>query len=339
MNWIILLISIVLVVVAMGWLKVQWTRWRPMRLRTATEDALKLLYVSWQADRLLTLDALAGGLGWSPRRALELLEQMEQTGLVRSKDQGMELTEQGQQLATQITRTHRLLERYLADEAGWPLGSLHHMANRIEHQLTDTQVEALNEHLGHPQVDPHGDPIPQLGHTPEPLLRQPLTDWPEGDTLAQVVHIEDEPAAAMRQVLAIGLRPGVVLKVQSRQGHLLELNVGGVIRTLPAAVALGVHVKLAEQASVQTGETMKLATLSRGKTSHIVYLADSCRGLARRRLLDLGFTPGAKVQATFSDAVGATRAYRIRDTLIALRREQADQILVRPCCSPVVESN
>ena len=62
-------------------------------------------------------------------------------------------------------------------------------------------------------------------------------------------------------------------------------------------------------------------------------LSDRCTGLGRRRLLDLGFTVGAQVKAVLSNVGDAAHAYRIRDTIIALRKEQAEQVLIRPLAS------
>jgi Fe2+ transport system protein FeoA len=73
-----------------------------------------------------------------------------------------------------------------------------------------------------------------------------------------------------------------------------------------------------------------LTRLRRGNTAQVVALADDCQGLSRRRLLDLGITPGALVLVERANAGCSAVAYRIRQTLIALRREQADQILVLP---------
>jgi Mn-dependent DtxR family transcriptional regulator len=85
---------------------------------------------------------------------------MQQQGLVVARGQEFELTAEGERVARQVVRAHRLLERYFADEARLPLGAVHAEAERREHSLTADQVEALSASLGHPRLDPHGDPIP-----------------------------------------------------------------------------------------------------------------------------------------------------------------------------------
>lgn len=73
-----------------------------------------------------------------------------------------------------------------------------------------------------------------------------------------------------------------------------------------------------------------LSQLRIGHTGRVVALSDACAGLNRRRLLDLGVTPGVSVVVERANTGGSAIAYRIRQTLIALRREQADQIMVQP---------
>jgi Fe2+ transport system protein FeoA len=73
-----------------------------------------------------------------------------------------------------------------------------------------------------------------------------------------------------------------------------------------------------------------LAELAHGEQAEVIGLAPDCQGLSRRRLLDLGLTPGARVRAEMSNIFGDPRAYRVRGTLVALRRELAEQVHVRP---------
>jgi DtxR family Mn-dependent transcriptional regulator len=76
-------------------------------------------------------------------------------------------------------------------------------------------------------------------------------------------------------------------------------------------------------------QTRTLADLPEGAACEVVALDDSCTGYLRQRLLDLGLTPGARVIVASENAFGDPRAYRIRGALMALRREQAQQVLVR----------
>src|SRR5688572_31288279 len=94
-------------------------------------------------------------------------------------------------------------------------------------------------------------------------------------------------------------------------------------------LAANVHVVAAAEAPVALDGVMPLTALPSGATADIVALDPSFRGFARRRLLDLGFTPGARIRSELQTFAGDPRAYRLRGTTIALRREQSDRVLVK----------
>jgi DtxR family Mn-dependent transcriptional regulator len=245
----------------------------------------------------------------------------------------LQLLEEGRRRALQVVRAHRLWERYLADELRVPLAQLHGPAERAEHTLSSERLDALEAHLGHPLRDPHGDPIPQADGSVEPLLAIPLTDWPRNQ-IAEIVHVEDEPEFVLREILGLGLKPGVTVQVVDSQPDSLTLAVGGARVRLSPALASNVHVR-PPAAPLPADATVPLSELALGRPAHVVMIDPEFRGLARRRLLDLGFTPGAEVTPVLTTPVGDPRAYRVRGTLIALRNEQARSVRVRPVSEEV----
>jgi DtxR family Mn-dependent transcriptional regulator len=210
-----------------------------------------------------------------------------------------------------------------------PLDQLHDAAERKEHDLEAEDLEVLADHLGHPRTDPHGDPIPTAAGEFGAQERIPLTDWPR-NRLAAVVHVEDEPQQALKEALRAGLQPGTVLRVVERdaKGVICETSAGQ--RTLAPAVAAQIDVRPAADGEDLRKPAATLAGLPLGEEAEVVALSKRCTGLRRRRLLDLGFTAGAHVRAVHANAADEAHAYRIRNTLIALREEQAEQILIRP---------
>ena len=139
---------------------------RKSRTRSSTSSIS-----STAAGKVVT--SLGGVLRLSDRRLMQLLAQMQQQGLVVARGQEFELTAEGERVARQVVRAHRLLERYFADEARLPLEHVHAAAERREHALTSDQVEALSASLGHPRLDPHGDPIPGARRSdPPPATRR-----------------------------------------------------------------------------------------------------------------------------------------------------------------------
>jgi DtxR family Mn-dependent transcriptional regulator len=248
---------------------------------------------------------------------------------VRSQAGVLELTATGEQRGLHVLRGHRLWERYLSDEARLPIDQVHESAERAEHRLKANELEALADRLGHPRTDPHGDLIPTVAEGLRPLERTPLTDWPR-QRLAVVVHIEDEPPQALREALRAGLYPGTMLRVIGRDADTVVCETAAGRCTLAPAVAAHVDVCLAPAGAQLQKPPSTLAGLALGEQAEVVALSERCTGLGRRRLLDLGFTAGAQVTAVLANVEDAAHAYRIRDTLIALRKEQAEQVLIRP---------
>ncbi|MCC6748639.1 MAG: FeoA domain-containing protein [Deltaproteobacteria bacterium] len=311
--------------------------WREWRERARMEDALKHLLGREHQGRHASPESLAGALKLSPQKVLGVITRMEARGLLQSVAQGLHLTAEGERWALQVVRAHRLWERYLADEAGLPVERIHRAAERAEHRLTATQVDALDAHLGHPQADPHGDPIPAADGTVNPHVGVPLTDWPH-DKVCEIVHVEDEPEVLFRQIVALGLRPGMQLRVIEADRTRLVISDGIEEHRLAPALAASIHVQVVAEPASRPEGVVSLDELRDGEEAEVVALDPLCRGFNRRRLLDLGLTPGAAIYPALRNVFGDPRAFRVRGTLIALRREQTPHIWVRRRSPPAPES-
>jgi DtxR family Mn-dependent transcriptional regulator len=219
---------------------------------------------------------------------------------------------------------------YLTDELGVPVGQVHARAERAEHRLTPADADRLSAAMGHPETDPHGDPIPNREGEVRPVPAIPLTAWP-ADQLARIVHIEDEPALAFAQIIALGLHPGQPVRVVESSPARLVIHDGEQEYVLAPILAGNVHVAAAAPAASlgHRPAVLKLSELGSGQMGEVVALDPACRGFMRRRLLDLGFTPGARVRPDLTTFAGDPRAYRVRGTTIALRRDQSARVLVR----------
>lgn len=309
-------------------------RRRVVRSRTQVEDALKHLFDQEYRGRHGSFSSLGGALRLNDRRMMQLLARMQEQGLVIPHGQEFELTPDGERVARQIVRAHRLLERYFADEARLPLRDVHAAAERGEHKLTTDQVDALAASLGHPRLDPHGDPIPGRDGEIAPAGDTPVTAWP-ADTFGRITHLEDEPPLAYAQILAEGLRVGQVVRILESTPERIALSDGEHEYRLAPAVAANVF--LAPAAPNADAGLVTLADLPQGESAEVVSLDVNCQGFSRRRLMDLGFTPGARLEPALETFAGDPRAYRVRGTLVALRRDQAAQIIVRPVRSDTVQ--
>jgi DtxR family Mn-dependent transcriptional regulator len=316
-----------------GWTSRVWPmslieRWRSSNRREQVEDALKyLLDMQWEGQAV-SLGSLSAHLELSDRTALKLVNRMTAQGLLESGENGLLLTPEGERWAMQTVRAHRLWERYLADEARMPLSRIHKEAHRREHRLSEHELDELDAHLGFPVRDPHGDPIPTRGGKVRPSPGKPLTSWPE-NLPGRVVHIEDEPPIAYAQILAEGISLNQTLRVVQATPERLVLSDGENEYRLAPAVAANVFLDPIAHPAKAT-DRIPLTRLKDRQRAEIIALDEACQGFTRRRFLDLGLTPGTAIYPELLNAFGDPRAYRVRGTLIALRKDQADQIWVRP---------
>jgi DtxR family Mn-dependent transcriptional regulator len=305
---------------------------RPTRERRQLEDALKHLFEQEYRGRRASLSSLAGALRMRDRGVVALVGRMQAQGLVVPHGQEFRLTADGERTALQIVRAHRLLEKYFADEARLPLRDVHAEAERREHSLSPAAADRLSASMGHPTYDPHGDPIPTREGTVPPASGTPATSWPP-DVTGRIVHLEDEPEISFAQIVAAGLRIGQRLRVIESTPTRLVLSDGEHEFTLAPAVAANVFLAPAPDAALLPN-VVRLADLASDQPAEIVGLDEACQGFSRRRLMDLGFTEGALVRPFLKTFAGDPRAYDIRGTLVALRRDQASQVLVRPMAEP-----
>jgi DtxR family Mn-dependent transcriptional regulator len=157
---------------------------------------------------------------------------------------------------------------------------------------------------------------------------QPLTAAPI-DAPLRVVHVEDEPEVVYAQLMATGIHPGMVVRVVEATSRRLTLVSAEDEYVLAPLVAGNVSVipAPAEEAEPMNG-AVRLSTVTLGKPALVKRLSPACRGMERRRLLDLGILPGTVLRPEIQSAGGDPVAYRVRGALIALRKEQADLIFV-----------
>lgn len=327
-SWILLFVLIALFLLprygVLAWLRKR----KAAQDRHRFEDALKLIFeAQWQAHPI-SLRSLAAALQLKDADLLDFLQKMQKQGLLGLQGRDVLLTPKGERMALQVTRAHRLLERYLADEARMPLQDIHREAEQREHNLTPEQVDELEAALGFPRHDPHGDPIPNRdGHFPA-ASGTPLTAWTL-DTPAKIVHLEDEPPLAYAQILAEGLSLGQKVRLLEATAERYLLTDGENEYRLAPAVAANVFVEELPPTARNGNGLLRLGDLPSGEQAEIVRLDDACQGFTRRRFLDLGFTPGTKIYPELQNIFRDPRAYRLRGTLIALRKEQARQIWVK----------
>lgn len=314
----------------------RWRRDRQSRLRVRVEDALKQFYFCETESQPPTLTGIAGRLQISENAAAHLLETMQQRGLVAFSGDQFELTPAGRTYALHIVRAHRLWERYLADQTGVREQHWHGQAEQMEHMLSTDDTDALASRLGYPLMDPHGDPIPTSEGELAGARGQPLTTLPANKT-ARILHLEDEPDIVYAQLVAEGFYPGQIVYVLEQSPSRVRVWAAGEEHRLAPMVAAAISAELVALAA-PPAPMESLADLKTAESAHIREISSRCRGVERRRLLDLGIVPGTLVTAELVSPTGDPTAYRLRNTLIALRRDQADLVKIERTPSPTYQS-
>jgi len=182
-------------------------------LTSAVEDYLKAIYALGAEGKRATTSALAERMQVSAPSATAMMKRLAELGLVeRAPYRGVVLTDKGRLCALEVLRHHRLLERYLADSLGMSLAEVHAEAERLEHVLSEELEARIDEALGYPTVDPHGDPIPDRALKIATITSRTVADLDLGDT-AVVARVPDGNPELLRYLAEIALVPGEALEL------------------------------------------------------------------------------------------------------------------------------
>lgn len=184
-------------------------------LTQAIEDYLKIIYELAEAGRLASTSQIAEMLQVSPASVSEMLKKLAGAHpplVVYHKHRGVALTFEGEQIALEILRHHRLIELYLHRVLGYGWDEVHAEADRLEHVISEAFEERIALALGDPQRDPHGDPIPSRElRLPEETDRR-LSELRAGER-AVIRRVRSSDGALLGYLEQHGLVPGARLEV------------------------------------------------------------------------------------------------------------------------------
>jgi DtxR family Mn-dependent transcriptional regulator len=214
-----------------------------------SESAQDYLKAIWKLERAgdMSTSALAESLGVTPASATAMLKKLATLGLVvHAPYHGATLTPAGERMALEVVRHHRLLELYLMQALGLSWDQVHEEAERLEHHLSDELEARIDQALGFPTRDPHGDPIP----TPELRLARDepvaLSDL-EAGSMTLVRRVPDSDPELLRYLATLGLVPAEEVTVvdQAPFDGPVTVEVRGIRhaigRSLAAQIEVGVE--------------------------------------------------------------------------------------------------
>jgi len=215
------------------------------------ENYLKTIFLAQgtlgQGEDLVPMGQLASALGVVPGTATTMVKTLSESGLVHYEPyMGVRLTPAGEKLASMVLRRHRLIELFLVKVLGMSWAEVHDEAERLEHAVSERLIDRIDQMLGRPSVDPHGDPIP----TAEGRISTPdyldLLSAPTGVAL-EVTRVLDQDPGFLRFVEQYELVPGRRTRVDSRDESAETVHVvseSGRPATIGARAAAKVQVRL-----------------------------------------------------------------------------------------------
>ena len=187
-----------------------------MRHSEAVEDYLKVLYLLAGEGEFATTSRVAIRLGVSAPSVSAMVQRLVLAGLVeRIGTRQVGLTPHGLRHARGVVRRHRLLEAFLTEVLGVPWDQVHAEAEVLEHAVSARLEDRIAATLGHPDRDPHGDPIPPKEGSCSEEWPDPLCTAPIGARF-RVERVSDRDSDALRYLGELGIRPGVMLVVEER---------------------------------------------------------------------------------------------------------------------------
>jgi DtxR family Mn-dependent transcriptional regulator len=186
-------------------------------LSEAIQDYVKEIYKLEASGERATTTAIARSLGVAPSSATAMVKKLAVLGLVdHAPYRGAELTDAGRKIALEVVRHHRLLEVYLAETLGLGIDAVHAEADRLEHVISEELEARIDQALGFPTHDPHGDPIPDAALNLESHSLRQLDELEPGES-ATVRRIPDGDAGLLRYLADLELVPGCRLVVRATE--------------------------------------------------------------------------------------------------------------------------
>jgi len=203
-------------------------------LSASIEDYIKTIYSLEHEHERATTQRIAQRLGVKMASVSGMMKHLASEGYVKHVPYyGAQVTEKGRTAAIRTIRRHRLIELFLTDVLGMSWDEVDSDAEELEHALSDKLVERIYEHLGRPEFDPHGSPIPRQDGSVPVRASVRLSEAPVQTRLI-VVEVCDRDPEFLRHLTTLGVRIGSVIRVlaHARSGGATTISVGRKTSTL-----------------------------------------------------------------------------------------------------------
>lgn len=213
---------------------------------SAVQDYLKAIYQLGEREGRVAPSAVADTLGVSQAAVTKMVRRLGDLELVTYvRADGIRLTGEGEKVALETLRHHRLLETFLAEKLGYSWDEVHDEAEKLEHVISEEFERKIDRVLGHPTHDPHGAPIPTRDGR-VPAERHPSLAEVDPGTTVRVECVDNSDPDRLRYLGELGLYPETVVRVGKRDpfGGPLHVEVAGERRSLGDELAGAVFVSI-----------------------------------------------------------------------------------------------
>ena len=193
---------------------------------TSEENYLKTIFHLQTREDNVTTNELAERLQAKPASITDMMKKLKTRKLVNYQPyHGFRLTAEGKKVALSIIRRHRLWEYFLAEKLKFGWDEVHEVAEQLEHVSSKKLIDKLDEFLGYPKFDPHGDPIPDPNGKMEPSSQVCLAQWPI-NKMAKISFVVNQTPALLEhlQEKNINIGASVVVKKKFNYDDSLEIR-------------------------------------------------------------------------------------------------------------------
>ncbi len=183
-------------------------------LSLVEENYLKTIYHLSEGGReQVSTNAIADAINTKPASVSDMIQRLDRKGVINyTKYQGVKVTGEGQEAALKVIRKHRLWEVFLVEHLNFSWDEVHEVAEQLEHIKSPLLIERLDAFLGHPKVDPHGDPIPDAKGVIRAKPQQPLQQLTVGSQ-GVIRAVKDSSPAFLQHLDKLGAYLGARVKV------------------------------------------------------------------------------------------------------------------------------
>lgn len=194
---------------------------------TSEENYIKAIFHLQGTEGTVTTNELANQLKTRPASVTDMMKKLKAKKLLLYQPyKGFRLSQEGNKVALGIIRRHRLWEYFLAEKLQFSWNEVHAVAEDLEHVSSKKLIDKLDEFLGFPRVDPHGDPIPDMHGRIETQKQVCLTELPLNKA-ATVVHVSDQSNEMLELLHHKNIAIGTRLEVKKRFDfdHSIEIKI------------------------------------------------------------------------------------------------------------------